>query len=65
MIIAFGQQQGLFRKGPDPTRAARLLGNALEMLIVQLHMLDQPRAETEAQLGELTEMICRYLIEEA
>jgi len=64
MIIEFGQQQGKLRREPEPRRAAILLGNSLEMLAVQLHILTQPIEETEALLDELTEMICRYLVEE-
>ena len=64
MIIEFGQQQGMLRKEPDAARAALLLGNSLEMLAVQLHMLQRPEDETDGLLDELTAMICSYLVEE-
>jgi len=64
LLIELGQRQGMLRQKPDAARAALLLGSSLEILAVQLHMLQRPSDETEAMLEELTEMICRYLVEE-
>jgi len=64
-ILEVGQLEGLLRERIDPTSAALLLSNALELLTVHIHMLRRPRHETERLLDELTEMICCYLVRDA
>jgi AcrR family transcriptional regulator len=63
-IIELGQQRGLLRKHPDPTHAGLFLANALELFAVHVHMLQRPEHETERMFDELTDMICRYLLED-
>jgi AcrR family transcriptional regulator len=64
-IIEVGQQRGLLRKHPDPTSAGLLLANALELFTVHVHMLQRPESETQRMFDELTDMICRYLVEDS
>jgi len=61
-LIELGQQSGRLRKEPDPTTAAVLMINALELL--GAHVLQRPGSETEHMLHELTDMFHRYLIED-
>lgn len=62
-IIELGQQQGLLRKRPDPATAALIVIQAIELLSVNRHMLRRPEEEIERMLDELTDMLCRYLVE--
>ena len=61
-FIELGQKTGRLRKEPDPTTAAVLMINALELL--GAHVLQRPGSETERMLHELTDMFCRYLMED-
>ena len=64
LIIEFGQQQGLLRAQPDPAKAALLLSNAFEQLAAHLHLLRPSQQEADGLFDELTDMICRYLLED-
>ena len=61
-ILEVGREQGFLRAQIDPMSAALLLNNALEFLVVHIHMLRRPPRETERILEELTEMVCCYLV---
>jgi len=62
-ILEIGQMRGFLRKRVDSMSAALLLTNALELLTVHIHMLQRPGKDAERMFGELTEMICSYLVE--
>ena len=62
-IIEVGQQAGMLRKQPNPAIAGVLVINALDLLTA--HVLSEPGTETEGVLSELTDMLCRYLVDDA
>jgi len=64
-MLEVGQQRGFLRKRVDPMSAALLLTNALELLTVHIHMLQRSASDAERMFGELTEMICSYLVEDS
>jgi len=64
-VLEVGQRRGLLRKRIDCRGAAMLLGNALELLTVHMHLLQRPGQDAERMFRELTEMICSYLVEDA
>ena len=63
-MIEFGQGRGLFRAQPDPAIAALLMIHAFELLTAQVLQLQRPESETERVLEEITEMFCRYLVDD-
>ena len=64
-ILEVGQQRGYLLERFDPMSVSLFLINALELILVQIHMLRRPASETERMLHELTEMICCYLVGDA
>jgi AcrR family transcriptional regulator len=63
-MIEFGQARGMFRATPDPAIAAFLMLHAIELLTAQVLQLQRPGSETERVLHEITEMFCRYLVDD-
>ena len=64
-MIEFGQRRGLLRRKPDPVTAGFLMINAIELLMRHLVMHKRPGSDVERVLDELTDMLCRYLVEDA
>jgi AcrR family transcriptional regulator len=63
-LIRFGQRRGLLRRGLDAEAGAFLIQHSLDMAVVQLLLREHATPEPERVLGELAELICRYLLEE-
>ena len=63
-LIEFGQRRGLLRRKPDPATAAFLMINAIELLVGHVVRQDRPASDVERVLDELTDMLCRYLVED-
>ncbi len=63
-LIDFGQRRGLMRRGVDALSAAFLVRHAIDMAATEVlvHQLSDP--PPERVLEELTDMICRYILEE-
>jgi len=63
-LIEFGQRRGLLRAAPDPRAAAFLVHHAIDIAFAQL-LRGQADPAPERVLAELTDLLCRYLLEEA
>lgn len=63
-LIAFGQRRGLMRAGVDAASAAFLIHHAIDMAATQLLVREVSDPAPDRVLEELTEMICRYVLEE-
>jgi len=63
-LIEVAQRRGVLRPEPDPTTAAYLLLNAIELLTAHVLVAKSPFVSHENVLRELTQMICRYLVED-
>lgn len=63
-LIEFGQKRGLLRRKPDPMTAAVLMINAIELLVGHVVRHERPGEDVERVLDELTDMLCRYLVED-
>src|SRR5262245_36059728 len=63
-LIEFGQKRGLLRRKPDPMTAAFLMINAIELLVGHVVRHERPGDDVERVLDELTDMLCRYLVED-
>jgi len=63
-LIEFGQKRGLMRAGADPASAAFLIHHAIDMAATQLLVREVSDPEPDRVLEELTDMICRYILEE-
>ena len=63
-FIAFGQRRGLMRASIDARAAAFLVHHAIDMAATQLLVLEVAEPAPDRVLEELTDMICRYLLEE-
>ncbi len=63
-LIEFGQKRGLMRRDVDPLAAAFLVRHAIDMAATEVlvHRISDP--PPERVLEELTDMICRYILEE-
>jgi AcrR family transcriptional regulator len=64
-LFEFGQQRGLLRRAPDPTAAAFLMIHTIELLAGHMLALRRPLSDVDRILGEATDMLCRYLAEDA
>jgi AcrR family transcriptional regulator len=64
-MIEFGQRRGLLRRQPDPMTAGFLMINAIELLMSHVVIHKRPGSDVERVLNELTDMLCRYLVEDA
>ena len=63
-VIELGQQRGLIREQLDPAAAAFLIHHAIDMAVVQLLVREVRETDPDRVLSELTDMICRYALEE-
>jgi AcrR family transcriptional regulator len=63
-LIEFGQRHGLMRAGVDAQTAAFLIHHSLDMAVVQLLLRQHSAPDPERVLTELTDLICRYVLEE-
>jgi AcrR family transcriptional regulator len=63
-LIEFGQRRGLFRADVHAASAALLIHHAIDMAATQVLVRDLVEPEPEHVLRELTQMICRYVLEE-
>jgi len=63
-LIEVAQRRGVLRRKPDPATAAYLLLNAIELLTAHVLVVKSPFVSHAGVLEELTDMICRYLVED-
>jgi AcrR family transcriptional regulator len=63
-LIAYGQRRGLCRADVHAASAALLIHHAIDMAATQVLVRDLVDPEPEHVLRELTNMICRYVLEE-
>jgi AcrR family transcriptional regulator len=63
-LIAFAQRRGLMRAQLDPGAAAFLIHHSIDMAAMQLFLRGSSEPDPETVLGELTDMICRYALDE-
>jgi AcrR family transcriptional regulator len=63
-LLDYGQRRGLFRADVHPASAALLIHHAIDMAATQVLVRDLVDPEPEHVLRELTNMICRYVLEE-
>ncbi len=64
-LIEYGQGRGTFRTDVHPASAALLIHHAIDMAATQVLVRDLAEPAPEHVLRELTDMICRYVLEEA
>jgi AcrR family transcriptional regulator len=63
-LVALGQRRGVFRRAVDPLAAAFLVQNAVHMTASALYVHQHRDVPPDVMLAELTEMICRYVLED-
>jgi AcrR family transcriptional regulator len=63
-LIAYGQEQGVVRAAVDPIPAALLIRHATRGAAADILVHRLPEADPERLLAALTDMICRYLVQE-
>ena len=63
-LIELAQRRGLARPGLDPSTAAFLVHHSVDMAAMQLFLRGDHAPDPRRILSELTDMICRYLLEE-
>ena len=63
-LIEFGQRRGLMRASVDPASAAFLIHHAIDLAATQLLVREVSEPAPDRVLEELTEMVCRYILEE-
>ncbi len=63
-LIEFGQRRGLMRRDVDPLAAAFLIRHAIDMAATEVLVREVAEPAPERVLEELTNMICRYILEE-
>ena len=63
-VIRVGQKRGQMRSDLDAESAAFLIHHAIDMAATQLLVREISRPEPDQVLEELTDMICRYVLEE-
>jgi AcrR family transcriptional regulator len=62
--IAFAQRRGVMRARLDPLAAATLVRRSIEMAATEVFVHRHAEPSGERMLEELTDMICRYLMED-
>ncbi len=62
-LIRFAQRRGLLRKQLDAPSAAFLIHHSIDMAAVQLFLRGAQSPDPQLVLSELTDMICRYVLE--
>jgi len=63
-LVALGQARGVFRAGVDPLAAAFLIQNAINVTAMEICVHRHKELTVEVLIAELTDMICRYMLEE-
>lgn len=63
-LLEAGQRRGLVRREMDPLSAAFLIRRAVDMAATEVLVRESEELDPERVLEELTEMICRYILEE-
>lgn len=63
-LVLLGQRRGVFRPGIDPLAAAFLVQNAVHMTASELVVHQHRDVSPDVMLAELTDMICRYVLED-
>lgn len=63
-LIELGQRRDLIRADVDPPSSAFLIHHAIDMVATQILVRGRAHPEPERVLEELTNMICRYILEE-
>ena len=63
-MIEYGQQRGRMRAGVDPLAAAFLITQSIDMAATEVLVHRHTDPAPEAVLEELTDMICRYILED-
>ena len=64
-LVALGQARGVFRPGVDPLAAAFLIQNAINVSAMEICLHRHRELTVDVLLAELTDMICRYMLEES
>ena len=64
-LIELAQRRGLARAGLSPRPAAFLIHHSVDMAAMQLFLRGEHAPDAQTVLSELTDMICRYLLEES
>ena len=64
-LLEFGQRRGLMRSSVDAASAAFLIHHAIDMAATQLLVREISEPAPDRVLEELTDMICRYVLEES
>lgn len=63
-MIEYGQQRGRMRSGVDSLAAAFLITQSIDMAATEVLVHRHTDPAPEAVLDELTDMICRYILED-
>lgn len=64
-LVATGQSRGVFRRGVDPLAAAFLIQNAINVTAMEIFVHRHRELTVDVIVAELTNMICRYILEDA
>lgn len=62
-LVAFGQKRGVFRRELDPLAAAFLIQNAINVTATEVFVHQHCEVTPSVLLEALTDMICRYILE--
>jgi AcrR family transcriptional regulator len=63
-LVDLGQRRGVFRRSVDPLAAAFLVQNAINVTAIEVCVHRHRELTVTVMIGELTDMICRYILEE-
>jgi AcrR family transcriptional regulator len=63
-LVAFGQKRGVFRRELDPLAAAFLIQNAINVTATEVFVHQHREVTPSTMLEGLTDMICRYVLED-
>lgn len=63
-LVAYGQRRGRYRRDVDPLAAAYLIQNAINATATEVFVHEHSELGPDAMLEQLTDMICRYVLEE-
>ena len=64
-LVILGQRRGVFRTGVNPLAAAFLVQNAINVSFIEVCAHRHRELTAEVLIDELTDMICRYILNEA
>jgi AcrR family transcriptional regulator len=63
-LVVLGQRRGVFRRDANPLAAAFLIQNAIHMTASEVFVHQHRDVSPAVMLAELTDMICRYILED-